>query len=234
MEPVLFYGIPQGCSFGSIVALEWLGHPYRLCRINMPEDVRSDLYGLVNPVRLTPAMLLESGVVLSESAAILQNIATRGIDQQLGFAQGTPEFDGLNQVLAFLNTTFFSAFSPLWAAYEMAEDPPVQEMLRAHGRQNVERAHRLVEGMMVDRDWLAGSKRTIADAYFIGIARWANYHGVVDQRDYPKLHRLVQKLESDPAVTFAHAIEEGKPGKTRGGFNGHVSLEDLKPLLEKT
>ena len=38
MEPVLFYGVPQGCSFGSIVALEWLNQPYRLCRINMPAD----------------------------------------------------------------------------------------------------------------------------------------------------------------------------------------------------
>ncbi|MCR7705994.1 glutathione S-transferase, partial [Pseudomonas aeruginosa] len=35
MEPVLFYGVPHGCSFGSIVALEWLGRPYRLCRIEM-------------------------------------------------------------------------------------------------------------------------------------------------------------------------------------------------------
>ena len=37
MEPVLFYGVPSGCSFGSIVALEWLGIPYKLCRIDMPE-----------------------------------------------------------------------------------------------------------------------------------------------------------------------------------------------------
>jgi glutathione S-transferase len=35
MQPVLFYGVPQGSSFGSIVALEWLEQPYQLCRIEM-------------------------------------------------------------------------------------------------------------------------------------------------------------------------------------------------------
>ena len=33
--PILYYGVPSGCSFGSIVALEWLGQPYALSRIEM-------------------------------------------------------------------------------------------------------------------------------------------------------------------------------------------------------
>jgi len=36
MNPILFYGVPEGCSFGAIVALEWSGLPYQLCRIQMP------------------------------------------------------------------------------------------------------------------------------------------------------------------------------------------------------
>ena len=84
MEPVLFYGVPQGCSFGSIVALEWLGQPYRLAS-NMPDDMQSDCYAQVNPVRETPVLLLENGATLSESAAILQNIAYRDLGRGLGF-----------------------------------------------------------------------------------------------------------------------------------------------------
>src|SRR5688500_20114558 len=96
MEPVLLYGVPQGCSFGSIVALEWLGQPYRLCRVNMPEDLQGELYARVNPVRETPAMLLESGATLSESAAILQKLATRGIERGLGFRPGAWDYEHLN------------------------------------------------------------------------------------------------------------------------------------------
>jgi glutathione S-transferase len=176
-------------------------------------------------------MLLEDGRALTESAAILQNIATRGIKQGLGFAQGAREHDRLNQRLAFLNTSFFSSFSPLWKAYEMEENPPVQTMLRELGQAEVAKAHAQVEAMLANSEWLAGNQRTIADAYFAGLARWATYHRAVDQRDYPNLHRLVQRLEADPAVIFAHAIEDQRPATSSGGFRGHVTLEELRPRL---
>lgn len=223
--------MPQGCSFGSIVALEWLGRPYRLCRIAMPDDMQGEFYARFNPVRETPVLLLENGMALSESAAILQNIAARDTGNGPGFASGTPEHERLTQMLAFLNTTFFSAFSPLWRAYEMEANPPVQAVLRQVGREDVAKAHAHLENLLAGRDWLAGNRRSVADAYFIGLARWAAYHKAIDQRDYPRLHRLVQKLEADPAVVFAHAIEAGIPATSAGGFQGHVTLEELAPRL---
>lgn len=231
MEPILFYGVPQGCSFGSIVALEWLGRPYRLCRIAMPDDMQSELYARFNPVRETPVLLLENGMALSESAAILQNIAARDTANGPGFPTGSPEHERLAQMLAFLNTTFFSAFSPLWRAYEMEANPPVQAVLRQVGREDVAKAHAHLENLLAGGDWLVGNRRSVADAYFIGLSRWAAYHKAVDQRDYPRLHRLVEKLEADPAVIFAHAIEAGTPATSGGGFQGHVTLEELAPRL---
>ena len=231
MKPVLLYGVPQGCSFGSIVALEWLGQPYRLCRINMPQDMQTDLYAQINPVRETPALLLEDGTVLTESAAILQNTATRGIERGFGFKQGTREYDRLNQVIAFLNTTYFSAFGPLWRAYEMEENPPVQSVLRDVGRQAVAKANEQLEAMLSRSEWLAGPRKTLADAYFIGLARWGAYHRVVQPGQYPRLERLIDRLESDPAVIFAHAIEDERPATSGGGFRGHIALEDLRPRL---
>ncbi len=45
--------------------------------------------------------------------AILNHLGARGIGKGLSYAQGTAGFDRLNQVLAFLNTSFFAAFGPL-------------------------------------------------------------------------------------------------------------------------
>ena len=155
MEPVLLYGVPQGCSFGSIVALEWLGQPYRLCRIKMMEDdMQSDLYARFHPGRKTPALMLEDGTVLTESAAILQNIAFRGISKGLGFAQGTREYDRLNQRIAFLTTTYFAAFGPLWHAYKMDEKSHVPGVLREVGRETVDKAHEQLESMLANSEWL--------------------------------------------------------------------------------
>ena len=81
--------------------------------------------------------------------------------------------------------------------------------------------------MLGKKDWLLGDQRTLADAYFIGIARWTQYHEVVDRRDYPGLQRLFEKLEADPAVRFAHAVERGETAVSGGGFLGDVTLDDV-------
>jgi len=231
MEPVLLYGVPQGCSFGSIVALEWLGEPYRLCRIAMPEGMQGALYARINPVRETPVLVLPDGTALAESAAILGHVGARGLARGLGFPQGTPEHDRLNRMLSFLTTTFFASFSPLWRAYEMAANPPVQDVLRQVGREDVARAHANLEAILGEGPWLLGAARTVADAYLAGVARWAVYHRAVDQAAYPRLSRLLRMLDADPAVRFAHAIEAGEPARGSGAFRGHVALEALEPRL---
>ena len=129
MTPTLFYGIPSGCSFGSIVALEWLGQPYRLSRIDMPEVVQSDAYRRINPVGETPSLLTEDGRIISESLAILNHLGSRGIDKGLSFKQGTAGFDRLNQTLAYLNTSFFNSFSPLWYSLEHDMKPEEKQAL---------------------------------------------------------------------------------------------------------
>jgi glutathione S-transferase len=227
MVQTLMYGVPSGCSFGSIVALEWLGEPYRLCRIEMPEVVQSEAYRRFNPVGETPTLVTTTGERISESMAILNHLGARGIGKGLSFAQGTPGFDQLNQVLAFLNTSFFAAFGPLWYALEHGVEGSDKDVLRAYGAAKVAKAHADLEQMLGDKDWLLGDRRTFADAYFIGIAQWTKYHDVVDRRDYPGLHRLFEKLEADPAVRFAHAIERGDMAVTGGGFMGEVTLDDV-------
>lgn len=229
--PTLFYGVPSGCSFGSIVALEWLGQPYRLSRIEMPERVTSNAYRRINPVAETPSLLTEGGQIISESLAILNHIGARGIAEGIGFAQGTPEFDRLNQMLGFLNTTFFNAFVPLWHILEHGSDDNEAAVLREYGRAKVLRAHALLEEMLGDQPWLLGEHKTLADAYFAGIARWTKYHDVIDRRDYPNLQRLYDQLQADPAVVFAHAIERQQPALTAGGFLGEVGMEQAMGWL---
>ncbi|HET6158011.1 MAG TPA: glutathione S-transferase [Dongiaceae bacterium] len=232
MEPVLFYGVPHGCSFGSIVALEWLGRPYRLCRIDMlaPKDER---YARINPKHQTPTLLLEDGEALAESFAILQHVAARDLGQRLGFLQGTREFDRLNSVLAFLHTEVHGAFSPAWTAFKLPEDAVQErEMLRALARKRAAESYARLESMLSQRAWLAGDVRTVADAYLTGIARWGEDLQLFDlKREHPRLHRHLQKLEADQAVIFAHAIEDGRPATSSGGFFDHVTLEELQPRL---
>ncbi|GAB1578790.1 glutathione S-transferase family protein [Bordetella petrii] len=233
MTPILFYGVPSGCSFGSIVALEWLAQPYQLCRIQMPEAVSGADFRRVNPVAETPAYLGAAGDVLTESMAILNHIGARGMAQGLGHPQGSRDFDRLNQMLAYLNTSFFNAFAPLWHAVEHDLEGAAKTALADYGRDKVEKVHATLDALLGTRPWLLGDRRSVADAYFAGIARWADYHAVLDRRDYPNLSRLYDRLQADPAVAFAHRIEAGQPASSSGGYQGEIALADALALLPR-
>lgn len=233
MAPVLFYGVPQGCSFGSIVALEWLGQPYRLCRIEMLEQPWDALFARINPLNKTPALLTGNGQTVSESLAILLHLAGRAPGSELCPPQGSAEFDRLNQMLAYLVTDFFGAFAPLWAAYEMADaDETTLAVLRRTGSDSVRSQCAYLDGLLKDRDWLLGERRSLADAYFAGVSRWVEYMKLFDLgATFPHLQRYVLRLSADPAIDFARAIEDGEPVRGRGGFKGHVTLAELAPRL---
>lgn len=226
MDPILFYGVPEGCSFGAIVALEWSGRPYRLCRIQMPGEVSSPAYRRLNPLGETPTLMTAGGASFSQTQAILQHIAATSRDPRMGPRPGQPGFDRLNEMLAFLTTTFFSSFSPLWQTVEGASAAD-KAVLIPNGRRKVHKAHAQLETLLAGRDWMVGDGPTLAEAYFMGIARWNDVHQAIDPAEFPAVQALRTRMEQDPAVRFAHAIEYEEPVESAGGFRGHVGLESV-------
>lgn len=85
-----------------------------------------------------------------------------------------------------------------------------------------------LERLLAVRAWLASDAApTIADAYLAATARWAEPLQLARLSDYPQVARVLAALEQDPGIRFAHAIEAGLPAASRGGFRGHVALDQL-------
>src|SRR3546814_9962846 len=59
-------------------------------------------------------------------------------------------------------------------------------------------------------DLLVGDRPTLADALFIGVARWLDFHEVAEPVRWPKLAALRARLEADPAVAYTTALESGE------------------------
>ena len=223
----LFYGVPSGCSFGSIVALEWSGLPYQLCRIEMPAESDTETYHRINPLGETPALLDSNGQVITESMAILNHIMAINPNPALHYPQATIQFNQFNQQLAFLNTTLFNAFSPLWYSLEHASSTDSAQALRDYGTAQVKKAFTALERSLSHQTWLMGDHISFVDGYYAGIARWLKYHDVIDIKTFPNCQRLQQQLQDQTAVKFAHAIEQQQPTQSSGNFLGHVSLEQV-------
>jgi glutathione S-transferase len=228
MEPILLYGHPLGSSMGLVAALEWLGQPYRLSRVDMLKEMKTAAYRRVNDRSETPVFITDDGRVLTETMAIAHWLEHRDKQRRISFAPGSPESDRMHQLMAFLNTGFTGAFSPLWAAFE-AEDatPQFRETLRTYGRESVTNRHEKLEALIGDAPYLVGDRPSLADAVLIGVARWADFHQAPDLAPYPKLAALRRRLEADPAVQFAIALEDGETPAGSGAMRGQIPLPDI-------
>ncbi|MBB3975103.1 glutathione S-transferase [Rhizobium azooxidifex] len=228
MEPILVYGFPAGSSMGLVAALEWLGKPYRLCRVDMLGEMREPAYARINARHETPALVTDDGSVLTETMAIAHWFAARDSDRHISFEPRSAEADRMLQLMAFLNTGFTGAFTPLWAALEMAEpDPPMQAVLRRFGREMVIERHDKLEAMIGETPYLVGDHPTLADGVLVGVARWLEFHEVASSDRWPKLAALRRRLDADPAVRYAIAIESGEVLAGTGACRGHVPLPEV-------
>ncbi|SSW65806.1 glutathione S-transferase family protein [Achromobacter agilis] len=228
MEPILIYGFPLGSSMGLVAALEWLGKPYRLCRVDMLGEMRLPSYARLNARHETPAFVGEHGMAFSETMAIARWIENRDTERRVSFDPLSPESDRMHQFIAFLNTGFTAAYTPHWVALEMdPPDPAMQKMLREWGAQRIIERHDKLEAMLGDTPFVVGNHPTLADAVLIGVARWLDFHGVADPTRWPRLAALRQRLENDPAVKYATALETGESPSGSGLCKGHVPLDEL-------
>jgi len=226
MEPILIYGFPLGSSMGLIAAFEWLGQPYQLCRVDMLGEMRLPSYARINPRHETPALITPDGRVVTETLAITAWLEARDRTHRLGFAPGSPEADRMHQLMAFVNTGFTAAFSPLWFAMEARDlDRELAASLRKLAAARVIDRHDRLEEMISAEPYLVGSRPSLADAVLIGVARWLEYHGVAESARWPKLAALRARLEADPAVRYALAIEAGE--RPTGACTGHVALAEV-------
>lgn len=231
MEPILIYGFPCGTSMGLIAALEWLGQPYRACRVDMlgeMREMREPAYARLNARHETPVLITDAGRPLSETLAIAAYLEARDIEHRISFAPRSHEADRMHQLMAFLNSGFTGAFGPLWAALELATpDPDYRAALLRFGREGVIERHDKLEQMVGDGPWLVGHRPTLADALLVGVARWLEYHQVAELARWPRLQAARQRVEADPAVAFATALESGHTPRGSGACVGHVALAEV-------
>ena len=219
-SPVLFF--KQGtCSLGSVITAEWSGIPYRLCRIT-DESINSPDYLCINALGEVPALQADD-IFLSESIAILQSLGKQAPSRNLTFAQDTLEFDKMNQVLSYLATSFKGSFHPLF------EDVDITWERKQKVIENIRSQFQYVERYLVGEGMIFGQK-TIADAYFFGLARWGEDLFNI-KKEFPCIAAFQEEMLQDRGVHFALAMEEGKPAISMGQFQGMVQLKSPEAHL---
>ena len=194
------YYAPAACSLAPHIALEELGLPRELARVDLRTHTfanGADYYA-INPKGYVPLLELDNGERLSEVVVILQYIADRK-PGTLAPTYATMERYRLNEWLNFIATEIHKPFGPLWHA-----DTPAAT--QAAQRASLARRFQLVERTLAKQPYLTGDAFTIADAYLFTVVRWADPLKV-DLTPFPALRKFQERVAARPKVHAALRAE---------------------------
>jgi glutathione S-transferase len=189
----LFY-YPGACSLADHIALEESGAAFEVERVDLKSkktESGADFLE-INPKGYVPALLLDSGEVLTENIAILDWVAAQnpslGLDAELGRTW-------LLQTLAYISTEVHKGFEPMFIGGSDEEKEKARHVI----------THRLE--FLAERatgPFLFGPRPTVADCYLFVMVMWSMKFGV----EVPgALIVLRDAMLSRPAVQKALARE---------------------------
>ena len=202
------YHCADARSFRALWALEELGLDYKLHLLPFPPRVREPSYLDVNPLGTIP-LLVEGETRMTESAAIVQYLATRAGPNDLVVEPGSPDYGAWLNWLHFGETTLTFP-QTLVLRYRMLE-PPERRLPQAADdyAQWFHSRLRHVERVLGDREFLVGGRFTAADIS-VGYALLLAKSLKIDNGFPPQVAAYWERLKARDG--FSRAEEAQKAG----------------------
>ena len=193
------YYFPGSCALAPHVVLEWLGVDFEAVKVRRGDPE----YLEINPLGVVPA-LEAGGRLYTQADAILHWLSPSHPEARLG-GDGTPDSDyALNEWMAFFTGDLHPAFFPFFAPQRYSTDHSETSLaaVKAAAESRVAHYYRYLNQHLQDREFVVGSRRSIADAYAIPMLRWGR---LLEKpiSEYPALESFLTRWESDEGVRAA-------------------------------
>ncbi len=192
---------PGACSLSPHIVLEELGLPYETEAVDLVRKTTASGQDFlaINPKGYVPALLLDSGELLTEGPAIVQYLADLAPEKQLAPANGSIARYQLQSWLTFIGTEVHKSFSPFF-------NPKAPQEWKDIARANLERRLAYIAQQLEGRDYLLGSEFSVADAYLFTVLNWSKFIKL-DLGSWPLLAAYQARVAARPAVQAALKAE---------------------------
>ena len=192
------YYAPGACSLSPHIVAEEAAVPLELVKVDLKAHTLEDGsdYHKVNPKGSVPALVLDSGELLTEGPAVVQYLADRKPESGLAPACGTLPRYHLQEWLTFINGEIHKTFGPLFHGAAGEE--------RKKAIDTIEKKFAFVEKSLAGRQFLLGDTFTAADAYFFVMLTWAKKMHIAVS---PALTQFFDRIAARPKVQAAMKAE---------------------------
>jgi glutathione S-transferase len=196
----LYYS-PGACSLSPHIALHEAGLAHELVRVDLKEKKTEtgEDFAKINPKGQVPALMLDSGELLTEGPVIVQIIADKAAGKNLAPANGTDERYKMQEWLNFTTSELHKNFSPLF-------NPSIPDDVKKFFSDRIIGKFRYADSQLADRDYLMGKQFTVADGYMFVMLAWAD-RMKLDLSGFQNLMAFKARVAARPNVQAALKME---------------------------
>lgn len=187
---------PGACSLSPHIALREAGLTFERVQVDLAakKTEHGDSYLAINPKGYVPALLLDSGELITEGAIIVQYIADQNPASGLAPAAGTPERRRLQEWLHFIATELQKGFAPI-------NNPKANDELRQVLKERLFSRFDFLSKSLEGKDYLLGDAFTVADGYAFYVLRsLRRLEGQAAFEQRPVLKAYFERISARPAV----------------------------------
>jgi glutathione S-transferase len=187
--------------------LEEMGVPYTNIWMT-PEQVKAPEFLDISPLGLVPALGLQDGRTLFESAAIVSFLVTAHPDKGLSPQPGSGDYGEFLSWLNFMSTNLYPSI-------------PEKDATDSYGPAIVAKCDHLwailAQRLEAEGPWLMGETYSALDTYAFMISLWGKPTELALHKKFPAIAKLARAIRARPklkAALEAHGVME------MGGYRG--------------
>jgi GST-like protein len=155
--------------------------------------------GRVNPMRQVPALVLPSGEMMTESAAILIWLADGHPKSGLSPALDDPRRPQFLRWMTFVPAAIYSMFWVRDDPSRLAANKAHEAVIKMRTAERIAECWGIMEAQISPGDYLLGEAMTVLDLYVTVVSRWSpgrrRFREVA-----PRMHEVARRVDSDPRL----------------------------------
>jgi GST-like protein len=194
------YGAVGSGSVMVEAALALAGLPYRVIErapFDKPED--AEAMGKVNPMRQVPALVLPSGELMTESAAILIHLAESHPQAGLGPLPGAPDRPRFLRWMAYVSAQIYALYWVRDDITRLAADKAHEAVIRTRTAERIAECWRAMEAQLEPGRYLLGETLSVLDLYVTVASRWGPRRSRF-YREAPRMGEVVRRVDAEPRL----------------------------------